>query len=763
MANTIDFILTNAASELISKALSGKTLNFTRMAIGDGFSYDTTVAKGYKTLVNEVLSIDITKSETLSASSIKVTSAFKNTDAKKEFYYREVGLYAQDPDTGNEILYAYGNRNDAAELIIPSDSSVVTKQLSFITSVGDSAKVTFNVNAGVYALQEDLTTLQTSLHELNSTKAEQTKQNELEARMNTFVAVGKTSDNAETTDIRIGSDGKTYNSAGDAVRGQYNALKSNLSDISVNSKIKGLLTINKGIDGVTFLLVDRTGNTVITTKEIIYAEHDIELDITSGYMYILHFYKNGVLSTESHLSATEWLYGKYVVKKGSYFIVQMMKSDRTAFSSESDKNKLYVKEFVYNEEIAEITQKDTLYHVIITGQSLAIGAEGKPALTTVCPIKYEGKAFMFNGGCRLPNMEGSDSVTSKYTESTYMSAFTSLQELDSQEIYVNSKGETVASNAGETIGSWLGYWVADKLGRKVLVSNHGYGGKPYRELKKGTVPYDNSIRAIHRAKQLCKQFNMNYEVMCICVVHGEADQAEKCSAETYKEYLNAWQSDYETDIKAITGQTNDIPMFISQTGANYGYDLDVSNGVFMASVTNPKIKLVVPQYAYPLEYVSVHMKNVGYRLLGEYFGNSIFRHFKGLGSNAIYPTKSVCSGNNITITFHANASKLVLNNFISVADGNYGFAIEDSNGTSITSVSCTEDSPKVTVTLSGNPSLDAQISYAYKVYPEVANRNPGYKTGIRGCLSDGGAFNCLKDDYSASQWCCVFNIPVNYN
>ena len=83
MANTIDFMLTNAASELISKVLSGKTLNFTRMAVGDGFSYDTTAAKDYTALVNEVLSIDITKKETLSASSVKVTSAFKNTDAQK--------------------------------------------------------------------------------------------------------------------------------------------------------------------------------------------------------------------------------------------------------------------------------------------------------------------------------------------------------------------------------------------------------------------------------------------------------------------------------------------------------------------------------------------------------------------------------------------------------------------------------------------------------------------------------------------------------
>lgn len=168
MANTIDFILTNAASELISKVLSGKTLNFTRMAVGDGFSYDTTVAKGYTTLVNEVLSLDITKKETLTASNIRITSVFKNTDAQKEFYYREVGLYAQDPDTGKEILYAYGNRNDAAELITPSGSSVVTKQLIFIVSVGNSANITFNVNADVYALQEDMVEIQADVNQIQT-------------------------------------------------------------------------------------------------------------------------------------------------------------------------------------------------------------------------------------------------------------------------------------------------------------------------------------------------------------------------------------------------------------------------------------------------------------------------------------------------------------------------------------------------------------------------------------------------------------------
>ena len=70
MTNTIDFILTTAANEIIFKVLSGKTLNFTRMAVGDGFSYDINAAKNYTALVNEVLSLDITKIETSSLSSV---------------------------------------------------------------------------------------------------------------------------------------------------------------------------------------------------------------------------------------------------------------------------------------------------------------------------------------------------------------------------------------------------------------------------------------------------------------------------------------------------------------------------------------------------------------------------------------------------------------------------------------------------------------------------------------------------------------------
>lgn len=66
-------------------------------------------------------------------------------------------------------------------------------------------------------------------------------------RVNNLVATdpGSTGDNAELLDIRVGSDGKTYPTAGDAVRGQVGDLKGDLVDVEVLRAVN-FLTSNSG-------------------------------------------------------------------------------------------------------------------------------------------------------------------------------------------------------------------------------------------------------------------------------------------------------------------------------------------------------------------------------------------------------------------------------------------------------------------------------------------------------------------------------------
>lgn len=132
---------TNKGRALQAKAQAGTLLNFTRMAAGDG-ELGSSIIADLNDLKNEIISLDIHKLKTLPEGKAVVGTVLSNQDLDSGFYFRELGVFAEDPDEG-EILYCYGNAGDTAEYI-PSagGADIIEKVIDIITIVDNIEDIT---------------------------------------------------------------------------------------------------------------------------------------------------------------------------------------------------------------------------------------------------------------------------------------------------------------------------------------------------------------------------------------------------------------------------------------------------------------------------------------------------------------------------------------------------------------------------------------------------------------------------------------------
>ncbi|RII32860.1 hypothetical protein D2A34_21945 [Clostridium chromiireducens] len=148
---------TNKGKSLQAKALTGVQLKFTRIAVGDGSLSNGQDTSNLASLIHEVKSIPITTLKTMTGGKATVGGILSNKDITTGFYFREIGLFALDPDQG-EILYSYGNAGALAEYIPPlGGAEIVTKKINLNTIVGNASNVTAAIDQTiVYASPEDV-------------------------------------------------------------------------------------------------------------------------------------------------------------------------------------------------------------------------------------------------------------------------------------------------------------------------------------------------------------------------------------------------------------------------------------------------------------------------------------------------------------------------------------------------------------------------------------------------------------------------------
>lgn len=378
-------------------------------------------------------------------------------------------------------------------------------------------------------------------------------------------------------------------------------------------------------------------------------------------------------------------------------------------------------------------------HVLSTGQSLSVGAESGPLLSTSQPFDN----VMLNTG-----------VLSSAARAT---AFLPLVEA-SVETMSSGLANLVADMAQREVLLGL---AAPNDRHRVLVSCHGINGTAYVGLKKGTAAFSAGLAQVRDAKAIAATALESYVVRVVTNVHGESDHI--AMNPTYARDLTEWQSDYETEVKALTGQSEPVPMLHTQMSSwtKFGQATSaIPMQQLEASVaSNGKLVLVGPKYN--LEYVAdgVHLTAAGYRHMGEYYAK-VYRRvvLDGKPWEPLRPLSVVLVGDEIRVKFLVPVPPLAFDTTAVTDPGNKGFEYVDNSAARPTITAVTlEGADTVRIKLSSVPVGSGKtLRYAYT---GVAGASAGATTGPRGNLRDSDA-STSRNGNKLQNWAVHFALPL---
>lgn len=139
--------LTDKGLKLLAKALAKEVvIYFTRVDSGDGYLSEGADPYKIESLVHPVRDLPLHSMDVEGTGIAVIKCVQSNQGLAEEYWCREIGVYATDPDEG-EILYSYCNMGDRADFI-PAEGGSVAMQyvLALITIISRASKVEAVIN-----------------------------------------------------------------------------------------------------------------------------------------------------------------------------------------------------------------------------------------------------------------------------------------------------------------------------------------------------------------------------------------------------------------------------------------------------------------------------------------------------------------------------------------------------------------------------------------------------------------------------------------
>lgn len=411
---------------------------------------------------------------------------------------------------------------------------------------------------------------------------------------------------------------------------------------------------------------------------------------------------------------------------------------------------------------ASPTAGGNLDHVLSTGQSNSVGFHASPVLSTA----QKHANVMFDVGVMTASGCDGDGCTS-YDAPKALVPLVEGDRYDAEPVETMSSGfadGVVASAAGAS--------------RRVLVSVHGKSGWVYECIRKNGCEYkrtagylgafEEGMRQVEDARKLAAAAGLRHVVRAVTLVHGESDHYTSSlpldgtdgtpgAIRTYADALVELQRDYETGVRELTGQSEPVPLFVSQM-ANWNdrTSSEIPGLQLEASERAPgKVILVGPTYMLTYGPDCIHFTNASQRKLGAYFAKAYVqtvleeRPFVPLS-----PISAEAEGNRVHVRFRVPVEPLVLDTSTIADPGGHGFRIVDGVGTEVLGAEVTAPDT-VTLTLSGPITAGAKVTYALDATPGTC---PGPETGPRGTLRDSDATS--GDDGPLPNFAVAFDLTV---
>ncbi|NIF79446.1 sialate O-acetylesterase [Paraburkholderia sp. Cy-641] len=394
-----------------------------------------------------------------------------------------------------------------------------------------------------------------------------------------------------------------------------------------------------------------------------------------------------------------------------------------------------------------------LEHFIATGQSLAIGAQGAPALAT--PLQ---RTLMYDTGIRALGKQPQALVDAFEAEvETCLSGF----------------------------AHWLGRLrPVSRPAHRTIVSAVGVGGEEIANLQRDTPPYRDIVEQVRWARAEAQRRGLTYRVSALALMQGEADALLGTGLVGYRAQVALLQRTLEADLQAVTGVTRPIPMFLYQTASHGRYagtalhpSVEIPLAHWQEARDNPNLHLVAPMYPFPYAD-GLHLTNHGYRWYGHYLAKSI-AHWLTTGEKwrPLEPTRARQRDSvRVGVDFHVPVPPLRFDTSLvrQLDDGMNGFELYDQTGR--VPISHTRIVDGTQVELVAARALSGAVTVGYGLTPvnqmncDDTGRflawNAGPASGVRGTLCDSDRSASDLSDmhgnrYALANYCVIFRLPCD--